>query len=252
MIPAAGLKRFAPLTGPVAAAATTISAPAPAPALRGIIFDMDGTLCQPQTYMFAEMRTALGIASSVDILHHIEGLPPHRQPAAADAIRAIESRAMLSQTPQPGLSALMTYLDSRRIPKAICTRNFHLPVQNLLSKFLAGSPFDPIVTRDFRPPKPHPAGLLHIAAAWGLHDDSGSPDASNLIMVGDSLDDMTAGRMAGAATVLLVNDVNRHLVRHQHTDLTIERLDDLIAILDRGFQSAKPNGDHSLHSVDGS
>ncbi|RDA87129.1 hypothetical protein CP532_4247 [Ophiocordyceps camponoti-leonardi (nom. inval.)] len=253
MIPPAGLKRFAPLTGPVvtaAASAAATSAPAPAPALRGIIFDMDGTLCQPQTYMFAEMRTALGIASSVDILHHIEGLPLHRQPAAADAIRAIETRAMLLQSPQPGLSALMSYLDSRRIPKAICTRNFHLPVQNLLSKFLAGSSFDPIVTRDFRPPKPHPAGLLHIAASWGLHDDAGLPDASNLIMVGDSIDDMTAGRMAGAATVLLANDVNRHLVRHQHTDLTIERLDDLIAILDRGFQSVESSNDQSRQSLD--
>ncbi|PFH60401.1 hypothetical protein XA68_11023 [Ophiocordyceps unilateralis] len=231
MSPSSGPRRFAPLAGPV-------TAPVPAPTLRGIIFDMDGTLCQPQTYMFTEMRAALGIAASVDILHHIDGLPLDRQPAAADAIRAIERRAMLSQSPQPGLAALMSYLDARHIPKAICTRNFDLPVQNLLSKFLAGSPFSPVVTRSFRPPKPHPAGLLHIAASWGLHDDAGLPDASGLIMVGDSLDDMTAGRLAGAATVLLVNDVNLALARHQHTDLTIGRLDDLIAILDQGFKSA--------------
>ncbi|KAI1630912.1 haloacid dehalogenase-like hydrolase [Biscogniauxia mediterranea] len=60
-------------------------------------------------------------------------------------------------------------------------------------------------------------------------------DGSNLIMVGDSLDDMTAGRRAGAATVLLVNDANRHLAEHEHTDLVIERLDELIDVLDRGF-----------------
>ena len=55
-------------------------------------------------------------------------------------------------------------------------------------------------------------------------------------MVGDSIDDMTAGRRAGAATVLLVNEVNEHLSTHEHTDLVIARLDDLIKILEEGFE----------------
>ncbi len=42
-------------------------------------------------------------------------------------------------------------------------------------------------------------------------------------MVGDSVDDMTAGFRAGAATVLLVNEVNAHLATHEHTDLCIRR-----------------------------
>src|ERR1700712_1161861 len=84
-------------------------------------------------------------------------------------------------------------------------------------------------TREFRPPKPSPAGILPIASQWSL------PSAVNLIMVGDSVDDMTAGRLAGAATVLLVNEVNAHLEAHAHTDLVISKLDDLIEILERGF-----------------
>jgi hypothetical protein len=51
----------------------------------------------------------------------------------------------------------------------------------------------------------------------------------------DSADDMTAGYRAGAATVLLVNDVNAHLVKHEHTDLCISRLDELIDVLENGF-----------------
>ena len=86
-------------------------------------------------------------------------------------------------------------------------------------------------TREFRPPKPSPAAILHIAQKWGL------PSAENLLFVGDSIDDMTAGRKAGAAAVLLKSDANTHLVNHSHTDLVIERLDDLIAILERGFVS---------------
>ncbi|KYK60690.1 HAD-like domain protein [Drechmeria coniospora] len=223
-------RRFAPLRDGV------VSKNGDGPKLRGIVFDMDGTLCEPQTYMFAEMRAALGIPKSIDILQHIESLPEPQQAAATESIRAIERRAMAAQVPQPGLDRLMTYLDARAVPKAICTRNFDVPVQNLLTKFLAGSVFHPVVTREFRPPKPHPAGILHIADSWGLRDQAGGVDASCLIMVGDSLDDMTAGRKAGAATVLLANHVNRDLADHADTDLVVESLDELVAILDDGFE----------------
>jgi HAD superfamily hydrolase (TIGR01549 family) len=181
--------------------------------------------------MFAAMRTAVGIPRTSDILDHIYALPtPEEQEAAMKKVRSIESEAMISQTPQPGLLTLMTYLERNEIPKAICTRNFDAPVMHLLEKFLPGQQFHPIITRDFRPPKPDPAGILHIARELGL-DDRGE----SLIMVGDSLDDMTAGYRAGAATVLLVNDVNAHLAKHEHTDLCISRLDELIEVLEHGF-----------------
>ncbi len=50
---------------------------------------------------------------------------------------------------------------------------------------------------------------------------------------------MTAGHKAGAATVLLVNDLNEALKGHEHTSLWIERLDDLIGILENGFASPR-------------
>lgn len=228
--------------------------------------------------MFGQMRAALNITKEIDILDHIYSLPTvEAREEAMDSIRAIERTAMSSQTPQPGLVELMTYLDTQKLPKGICTRNFDTPVDHLITKFLSTvQPFHPIVTREFRPPKPSPAGILHIARSWGLTkpenlqqegsssgggevvdgenisvDASGhqhaeavtstaggsgeEADASGLIMVGDSIDDMTAGRRAGAATVLLVNPANEHLAKHEHTDLVIQRLDDLIGVLEEGF-----------------
>ena len=206
--------------------------------------------------MFGEMRAALGISKSVDILEHIYALPAAEQHQAMEAVRAIERTAMVNQIAQPGLINLMEYLDSRGVRKGILTRNFETPVNHLLTRYLPDTVFEPIITREFRPPKPDPAGILHIARSWGLLQQgdarTGAPvegeeiqetathedreDASALIMVGDSIDDMTAGRRAGAATVLLVNDVNSHLVDHEHTDLVIRRLDDLISILEHGFK----------------
>ena len=222
--------------------------------------------------MFAEMRSVLAISKPTDILDHIYSLPTiEEQEAAMESIRNIERTAMRGQIAQPGLADLMDYLDSRGIRKGICTRNFEQPVNHLLKKFLAGHLFQPVITRDFKPPKPDPAGILHIAKSWGLTKTGGTVadrkadtegelghpdmdtgldgkdggnnvtpaiavgDASHLIMVGDSIDDMTAGRRAGAATVLLVNDVNAHLSEHENTDMAISRLDELVGILEEGF-----------------
>lgn len=48
---------------------------------------------------------------------------------------------------------------------------------------------------------------------------------------------MTSGHAAGAATVLLPNERNSHLKEHAHTDVSINRLDELIDILEKGFRS---------------
>ncbi len=187
--------------------------------------------------MFAEMRAALNIEKPTDILSHIESLPTEgERQQGHEKIREIERTAMKSQKPQAGLVELMDFIDSRGIRKGICTRNFDLPVSHLLSTFLPSSKFDPVITREFRPPKPDPAGILHIAKSWQCEDG-----ANSLIMVGDSIDDMTAGYRAGAATVLLVNKENEDLAIHPHTDLVIQRLDQLISILDDGFEGAPNN-----------
>ncbi|EXJ59924.1 hypothetical protein A1O7_04072 [Cladophialophora yegresii CBS 114405] len=319
-------KRFAPLN-------PDVQHDPHLPRLKGIIFDVDGTLCLPQNYMFKEMRQALDIPRSVDILDHVRSLsnepdcnPPSSahstlperspqsstdtsQPPSADllspalpdtttdissggetaaagasslasspasqqsspqsravaAIQSIERKAMTSQRPQPGLQSLMSYLQRRNVRKGICTRNFPAPVHHLLDSFLQGEEFgtfEPIITRDSEgvAPKPSPEGMWRIAEHWGLHteDQDGLVEyikangeggegefdplelakrylGSGLIMVGDSLDDMAAGYRAGAATVLLVNDENQDLARHEYTGRSVRRLDELIGILENGF-----------------
>ncbi|MCJ1273935.1 hypothetical protein MMC21_001728 [Puttea exsequens] len=229
-------KRFAPLNS---AKGNDIGAPA----LKGIVFDVDGTLCKPQSYMFKQMRDALSIPKSTDILDHIHSLPEPAQSNAHSAIRAIETAAMVEQEPQPGLDELISYLESRKSSigwfsqeeeKGLRINGTSGPVTHLLQTFLPGKTFAPIVTREFRPPKPEPHGILHIAQAWELQDEG-----DGLIMVGDSIDDMAAGYRAGCATVLLVCDGNEELKRHEYTGTWIERLDELISMLDGGFEERR-------------
>ncbi|KAF5869830.1 putative had superfamily protein [Botrytis fragariae] len=190
--------------------------------LRGIIFDMDGTLCEPQTYMFGQMRSALGIDKSIDILDHIYSLPVSDQEAAHEKIRAIEREAM---PPNPLHLPLHPYShppsrNPHPQPSTPRPPSPHNPPPQ--------TPFSPIITREFRPPKPHPAGILHIAKEWNV-------DPKDTIMVGDSIDDMKAGFAAGAATVLLGNSVNEELWEHECTDLVVKRLDELVEVLKGGL-----------------
>ncbi|MCJ1311866.1 hypothetical protein MMC25_005539 [Agyrium rufum] len=225
------LRRFLPLNPEKLKAGSSAEAMEEDGALRleGVIFDVDGTLCEPQNYMFGQMREAMGIPKSVDILEHIYSLPASEQEGAMSKIQAIERDAMKLQKPQPGLVELMTYLDKRGIRKGICTRNFDAPVAHLLTTFLPDQTFFPILTRAFRPPKPHPAPLLHIASEWNV-------PASSCIMVGDSIDDMASGFAAGAATVLLCHSHNEALRENAWTDLGVQRLDDLVGVLEDGFE----------------
>jgi len=114
--------------------------------------------------MFGEMRSALSISKEIDILEHVYSLPtpedrekamvrdhnpPDRYPVAQltshqESIREIERTAMSKQQAQPGLVELMSYVDSKSLPKGICTRNFDMPVDHLLTEFLSAvKPFHP-------------------------------------------------------------------------------------------------------------
>ncbi|KAL9033983.1 MAG: hypothetical protein Q9180_005658 [Flavoplaca navasiana] len=171
------------------------------------------------------MREALKIPKTTDILDHMHSLPQPAQDEAQIVIRAIERAAMLQQEAQPGLDELITYLEGRGVRMGLA------PVTHLLQTFLPGKTFFPIITREFRPPKPDPAGILHIAQAWKLEDG-----ADSLIMVGDSMDDMVAGYKAGAATVLLSSKDNEGLEEHEYASVAIRRLDELMGMLEGGFE----------------
>lgn len=196
----------------------------PEPALKAMIFDMDGTLTKPQNYMFKQMRTALNIEKSQDILKSIEELPRSEQEGAHEKIRQIEREAMASMEPQDGLSTLMKYLNTTSLKKGICTRNFHEPTQYLLKTFLKDCDISPVLTREFTPPKPSAEPLKHICEAWGI-------DPRQCIMVGDGADDLTSAREAGMDSILLCNDENQSLVESHLPTYVVRDLSDIITLV---------------------
>ena len=92
--------------------------------IKAVVFDMDGTLCLPQPWMFPAMRNAIGLEDkSIDILHFIDTLPTEKEKKEAhDRIELVEAKAMKEMQPQPGLVDIMRYLTKNGISKNICTK----------------------------------------------------------------------------------------------------------------------------------
>lgn len=56
-------------------------------------------------------------------------------------------------------------------------------------------------------------------------------------MVGDSIDDIIAGYDAGALTVLVKSPSKEELESDKRTHVVVERLDELIGLLEKGIEA---------------
>ncbi|PON35821.1 HAD hydrolase, subfamily IA [Parasponia andersonii] len=184
---------------------SSMASPSPKSRLRGVVFDMDGTLTVPVIDFPAMYRAVLGEEeylriraenpSGIDILHHIENWSPEKQRKAYETIADYERQGLDRLQIMPGAAELCGFLDSKKIRRGLITRNVKDAVNLFHQRF--GITFSPALSREFRPYKPDPAPLLHICSVWDVQPDE-------VMMVGDSLkDDVKCGKEAGAFTCLL-------------------------------------------------
>lgn len=189
--------------------------------VRGVIFDMDGTLTVP-VIDFAAMRRRLDIPEG-DILHTIHHWSLERQAVAFDIIEEIEAEARDRLELQQGAIELLSFIDQQKLPKAILTRNTLTSVTHLMER--NGFHFDTVITRDFKPYKPAPDAVIFICRSWNI-------PPSDVLLVGDYRDDIVCGQAAGVQTCLLLSSTNRtyrELAQH-----AMESLHDIIAIIRAG------------------
>lgn len=55
-------------------------------------------------------------------------------------------------------------------------------------------------------------------------------------MIGDSIDDVAAGRDAGAMTIFLTSPGKEDLEEDDRTDVVITRLNELVGLLEKGLE----------------
>ncbi|XP_016509449.1 haloacid dehalogenase-like hydrolase domain-containing protein At2g33255 isoform X1 [Nicotiana tabacum] len=212
------------------------------PRLKGVIFDMDGTLTVPVIDFQAMYKAVLGHdeylavksknPSGIDILHHIENWSPDKQRRAYEIITDFEKQGQDRLQIMPGATELCSFLDSKNIRRGLITRNVKDAVDLFHVRF--GVKFSPALSREFRPYKPDPAPLLHICSTWGVQ-------SNEVMMIGDSLkDDVACGKRAGAFTCLL-DETGRYdapeyaNIEHQ-PDYKVSSLVEVQSLLERHFE----------------
>ena len=104
---------------------------------------------------------------------------------------------------QPGLEAVLEQCARDGARLAVVTRNTTRAVDAFFGLLGAGwrGRFSTVLTREFQFVKPDRRLLLHVAAQWELHP-------SQLLMVGDSKEDVEVGALVGASTCLIAGGGN--------------------------------------------
>jgi len=143
-------------------------------AIRGIIFDMDGTITAPDLE-FAKIKQAAGIGD-VDMLDYLREATGPEHARVHKLLMRFEAGGVASARLNRGARTLLRYLARRRIPTALLTRNSRKSVAGVCQKL--NLQFDIIVTREDGPHKPAPEPIWHIAQQWKL-------PRRDLLMVGD-------------------------------------------------------------------
>ena len=196
-------------------------------AIKGVLFDFDGTLTLPGALDFPAIKKAMGCPLGQLILEFVESQPPDQQAGLMEILEEREDIAARASLPNGGVEKCLRTLRKKQIPVGILTRNRLESVKKSLVQFkeVTIDDFDAIVTREMSLPKPHPDGVIKAAAEMGV-----SPE--ELLVVGDFRFDVIAGKRAGASTVLLTNGGESVMAPDDpQPDYTISRLEDLPTLL---------------------
>ncbi|HAA02634.1 MAG TPA: hypothetical protein DCE18_04600 [Syntrophobacteraceae bacterium] len=217
-------------------------------AVRGVVFDFDGTLVATQID-FAGMRRAIsylihrwGLSASVRVpieypLEMVAAgcqvLEDHGEHSATlkreamDIIEGFEMQTCPYAAPFPGVLEALELLAARGYRLGIITRNGHKGVQAITSRYPLHHQV--LLTRDdVAQVKPHPEHLLAAIRALRL-------TPVDILMVGDHPTDVMCARAAGTLSVGVSRDPRRIVeLTRAGADFLIPSVPELIPLLNGG------------------
>lgn len=160
--------------------------------LAGVVFDMDGTLVD-SGLDFDQIRAEMGLGKG-PILEAMETLPADRRQECEAILAKHEWAGAERATPLAGAREWIERLDQAGIPRAVFTRNGRSITRRTLER--CGFDFSFIISREDAPAKPEPAGILRCCEWWQV-------EPARVLMIGDYLYDVEAGRRASTRTALV-------------------------------------------------
>lgn len=188
--------------------------------VRGVIFDMDGTITAPY-FDFARIRQQANIGD-VDLLDYLRSATGKEYERIDKLLAKLEEDGVASARLNRGARKVLAYLKKRGIPTALLTRNSRKSVDGVCRKLNLS--FDIVVTREDAPHKPAPEPIWRIARRWRAKP-------GEVLMVGDYKWDVLCAKNAGAPCVVLINGGSAPDWA-KDADFVVKRLGELIEIIE--------------------
>ena len=185
--------------------------------IKAVIFDMDGTIVDSPLDLDA-IREEIGLREGGDILQSIAAMGEKDRKRALAALHRHERAAAEKARILEGTRELLGILSERRVKTALLTRNSAESAAAVLERLDIS--LDAVVTRDDGEPKPSPEGIHSIARKLRV-------DPGKMLVVGDYIFDMQAGKAAGATTAF----IGKQHPPPPEADYVLERLTDIISLI---------------------
>ncbi len=188
--------------------------------IRGVIFDMDGTITAP--YLdFAGLKAAAGIGE-VDVIEYLQSVRGKEYERIHSLLLKFEADGVAKARLNRGARTVLRFLARQKIPTGLLTRNSRVSVDGVCRKF--GFKFDCVITREDGPHKPAPEPIWEMGKKWGARP-------AELLMVGDYKWDVLCAKNAGARSVLLVNGSGLPAWAGE-ADFVVKRLTEVVGIIE--------------------
>ncbi|MBI4474779.1 MAG: HAD family hydrolase [Acidobacteria bacterium] len=195
--------------------------------IRGVIFDMDGTITAP--YLdFAGLKKAAGIGE-VDLIEYLRSATGADYERMHALLVKFEEDGVANARLNRGARTLLRFLARRKIPTGLLTRNSRKSVEGVCRKF--GLAFDLVITREDGPHKPAPEPIWEMGKTWGVRP-------GELLMVGDYKWDVVCAKNAGARSVLLVNGGTLPEWAGE-ADFVVRKLTEVVGVIEGRRQKAE-------------
>lgn len=163
--------------------------------LKGVIFDMDGTITVPYID-WKTLREKIGATPGQTLLEYIDSLPPDRSAWANDELLRAEMAAAENADANDGIVDLVDHLRSKGIRLAVVTNNHREAMQTVLKRY--GLRFDVTLSREDGDIKPSGDLIEKALDRLGL-------SADEAIVIGDGRYDIQASRRVGIRCIYLTH-----------------------------------------------
>lgn len=209
----------------------------PAPAIKAVVFDLDGLMFNTEDIFNEVGRVVLARRGKVMERELLQQMMGRRAPEALqimidfhslpDTVPGLidETRTLFTElavdrlAPMPGLYELLEHIETRGLVKGVATSSGRLYLEEILNRFDLLSRFHlTLAAEDVTHGKPHPEIYLTAATRLGVRP-------GEMLVLEDSHAGTSAAVSASAFVVSVPNDHSRHQ-DFSHATYVASRLDD--------------------------